>query len=90
MQHHLAIKQEQLKSALNRLEPLSPLHTLERGYSIATKQDDPKPITDHRTLKRGMKVVIQFAHGQALCQVLTTGSEVAPDEGAQTKLPGFS
>jgi len=51
-----------------RLEVLSPLKTLSRGYAIATTVDG-SVVTDTGQLTTGDRVKLQLHHGKALCRV---------------------
>jgi exodeoxyribonuclease VII large subunit len=51
-----------------RLEVLSPLKTLSRGYAIAAA-DDGTVVTDTSQLAAGDRVRLHLHHGKALCRV---------------------
>ncbi len=51
-----------------RLDALSPLKVMARGYSIVTK--DKKVVTSSEKLKRGDTVTVGFADGERNCEVL--------------------
>ncbi len=55
-------------SAAARLDALSPLKVMARGYSIVTK--DKKVVTSSEMLKRGDTVTVGFADGERNCEVL--------------------
>jgi exodeoxyribonuclease VII large subunit len=55
-------------SAISRLEVLSPLQTLSRGYSIAVSVDG-SVVTDTCQLATGDRIKLQLHHGRALCRV---------------------
>lgn len=55
-------------SAAQRLDALSPLATLARGYAI-TRGPDGAIVRDARRLRVGDPLQIQFAHGGASCRV---------------------
>ncbi len=57
-----------LSSAAARLDALSPLKVMARGYSIVTK--DKKVVTSSEMLKRGDTVTVGFADGERNCEVL--------------------
>jgi exodeoxyribonuclease VII large subunit len=63
----------QLKDRLvqrgGRLDALSPLAVLDRGYSIAHKIPEEKLVKDAATLDVGDFVRVTFAKGKAICQV---------------------
>jgi len=53
-----------------RLNSLSPLHTLERGFSVTRLLPPLKTIKDSSILKKGDSVNIKFAKGSADCKVV--------------------
>ena len=55
-------------AAAARLDALSPLKVMARGYSIVTK--DKKVVTSSELLKRGDTVTVGFADGERNCEVL--------------------
>jgi exodeoxyribonuclease VII large subunit len=59
----------ELARVTGRLEALSPLACLERGYSIAHKLPEGRIVKDAATLNTGDQVRITFATGKALCRV---------------------
>ena len=54
-----------------RLEVLSPLNTLSRGYAIATKKMDGQVVVDAAQLTAGNRLWIRFHRGSAECCVET-------------------
>ena len=52
-----------------KLQSLSPLLTLSRGYAIACRLPDKKVVRDGRTLKPGDRLDLTFQRGGALCVV---------------------
>jgi exodeoxyribonuclease VII large subunit len=52
-----------------RLEVLSPLKTLARGYAIASRSDNGRVISDASTLAPGDKLTLTLRHGRAGCRV---------------------
>lgn len=56
-----------------RLEVLSPLATLARGYAIVSRVDDGMPVSDARVLAGGELLRARFRRGEALCRVERTG-----------------
>jgi exodeoxyribonuclease VII large subunit len=52
-----------------KLDALSPLKVLDRGYSITYKLPSMKTVRDSKNLKRGDEVLISFAKGKAKCSV---------------------
>ena len=59
-----------------RLEVLSPLKTLARGYAIATRCSDGTVVTDAGSLATGEQLLLKLYRGQARCRVesLETGN----------------
>ena len=64
---------ERFKDRLNhggeRLNSLSPLAVLERGYSIAHKIPEGAIVRDSASIEVGDHLGITFAHGKSLCRV---------------------
>lgn len=52
-----------------RLEVLSPLKTLARGYAIATRDSDGTVVTDAGSLAAGELLLLRLYRGQARCRV---------------------
>ena len=55
-----------------KLDALSPLKVLDRGYSITYKLPSMNTVKDSKELKRGDKVLIAFNSGKARCSVTET------------------
>jgi exodeoxyribonuclease VII large subunit len=68
MQRLEALKQEFGDNAA-RLEVLSPLKTLARGYAIATRIDNGMVITDANELFAGERLLLTLRSGKARCRV---------------------
>jgi exodeoxyribonuclease VII large subunit len=52
-----------------RLDALSPLAVLERGYSITHRLSDLRVVKSAAALELGERVRVTFAEGKALCRV---------------------
>lgn len=52
-----------------RLEVLSPLKTLARGYAVATRDNARSVVTDAATLSIGVQLRVKFHRGEARCRV---------------------
>jgi exodeoxyribonuclease VII large subunit len=63
---------DELGRVLGRLEALSPLAVLQRGYSIAHKLPEERIVKDVVTLTAGDRLRITFAAGKAVCRVEDT------------------
>jgi exodeoxyribonuclease VII large subunit len=55
-----------------KLDALSPLKVLDRGYSITYKLPSMKTVKDSKELARGDNVMIAFNKGKARCSVTET------------------
>lgn len=66
-----AIERLRIRASLAErgLRSLSPLGTLERGYAIASRQDDRSLITDAETVDRGTAIDIRLARGRLAATV---------------------
>lgn len=62
----------ELGSLSGRLDALSPLKVLDRGYSIVHKVPEKTVIKDSKTLKTEDELLIKFLKGTALCKVTET------------------
>ena len=60
---------DELARATGRLEALSPLAVLQRGYSIAHKLPEERIVKDAATLNLGDRLRVTFAAGKAICRV---------------------
>lgn len=63
---------EQLKSQAARLESLSPLNVLARGYSLTRKEDEPVLLHDAGQVQRGERIVTRLQHGEIISRVEET------------------
>lgn len=61
--------QSELATLIAKLDSLSPLKVLERGYSITYKQPDNIVIKNSAEISRGDSVLIRFKTGKAICTV---------------------
>jgi len=68
----LQIKKEILNGFTRRLENLSPLKVLSRGYSITTLVGQKKPLKHASGLKKGALLKTHLAHGQVTSHVEKT------------------
>ena len=60
----IKLKIEKLDGAAKRLNALSPLNVLDRGYSITTSRKTGKAVTSSKEVKKGDAVRIRLAKGQ--------------------------
>jgi exodeoxyribonuclease VII large subunit len=68
-QERLRQLRERLAQGAGRLDALSPLAVLERGYSITHRLTDERVVKSADALELGERVRITFAQGKALCRV---------------------
>ena len=62
----------ELSTLIAKIDSLSPLKVLQRGYSITYKQPENSIISNAADLKTGDNVLIRFKTGKALCTVEDT------------------
>lgn len=65
----VAREDARLKLAASRLEALSPLAVLARGYAIATRAGETRPLTDSAGVERGDEVEVRLHRGRLQCEV---------------------
>jgi exodeoxyribonuclease VII large subunit len=65
----LSREENRVKLAGSRLEALSPLAVLSRGYSITTRAGEGKPLTDSGEVKIGERVDVKLYRGSLRCEV---------------------
>jgi exodeoxyribonuclease VII large subunit len=75
MAARLASANERLGLAAGRLEALSPLRVLARGYAIVTREGADAPVTDASDLAPGDDVRLRLARGRAAARILSTENE---------------
>lgn len=68
--HKVELERERLTTLASRLECVSPLKVLSRGYSITTSTEDNKPIKSTEGLNIGKKVRIHLFHGILVSSVV--------------------
>lgn len=68
MERRLSDSQRDLQAFAHRLNALSPLGTLERGYSISRKVNG-EVLTSTQQVSVGDKIEVQLAHGHLACRV---------------------
>lgn len=67
MQHLISQQQSRLSQAAAKLDGISPLATLNRGYAIATKGE--KVLYDVKQVKKGDAIKVRLAKGELGCVV---------------------
>jgi len=73
MNFTLNISRNTLNAAMKRLNSVSPLSVLERGYAICRTYPDEKVLKDSGKVSTGDLVKVQLSKGKLLCNV--TGRE---------------
>ncbi len=68
--HYLEKQNEALASLAGRLDALSPLKVLGRGYAMVTSEVDEKPIISVKDLKEQQRLRLYLRDGRVLCQLL--------------------
>jgi exodeoxyribonuclease VII large subunit len=76
---HLEASASRLALFAGRLEALSPLRTLSRGYAIVTREEESTPLRETARLARGDRLAIRFARGEA--RAVVEEIITAPAEG---------
>ena len=61
--------QSHLTQQMRTLSAVSPLNTLERGYSIATAAESGKVVQNTRKLELKQQINVRLQHGQLLCEI---------------------
>ncbi len=69
---HLKVKRALLEAHAGRLEAVSPLACLARGYSLVYREDSGAIVKDARQVGPEDKLRIVPAHGKIICKVLKT------------------
>ena len=68
IQRKLDTENARFSAAAARLDALSPLKVMARGYSIVTK--DKEVVTSSKKLEKGDRITVGFADGERNCEVL--------------------
>ncbi|TLD42444.1 MAG: Exodeoxyribonuclease VII large subunit [Candidatus Jettenia ecosi] len=68
--HTVELEWERSTGLASRLDNVSPLKVLERGYSITTNGEDDKPIKSTEGLVVGKKLKIRFSHGNVVSSIV--------------------
>ncbi|MEZ4598989.1 MAG: exodeoxyribonuclease VII large subunit [Syntrophotaleaceae bacterium] len=81
MRGRLDTAASRLRFCCGRLESLSPLRTLARGYAIVRPETGGLPVSDADRLKKGDRLAISFARGRALAVVEEVNRTGFPGKG---------
>lgn len=81
---------QRLQVAVAKLDSLSPLATLARGYAICTRQDTREIVRDAESVRHGDRLLIQVANGTIPARVTRPSDRPAnkqADDVEQAQLP---
>jgi exodeoxyribonuclease VII large subunit len=77
MVHSLERRRQNLKGTLGKLDSLSPLNILQRGYSITRKIPSLEILRNANEISAGERVEVKLALGQLICAVEKTEVSVS-------------
>ena len=69
--HALNTEREKLSGIAGKLESLSPLNVLKRGYTITTRLEDNKSLQEAKGLNKGDKIKTNFSKGSVISTTLS-------------------
>ncbi|MBT3877598.1 MAG: exodeoxyribonuclease VII large subunit [Candidatus Scalindua sp.] len=69
--HALYAEREKLSGIAGKLESLSPLNVLKRGYTITTRLEDNKSLRDIKNLSKGGKIKTNLSKGSVISEILS-------------------
>ena len=75
--------QHRLALAAGKLDSLSPLATLTRGYATVTRLSDGQPITRTEHIREGQQIRVRLLNGSLVSYVLLVEEEGGTDEPAR-------
>ena len=71
IKHALNTEHEKLSGIAGKLESLSPLNVLKRGYAITTRLENSKPLRDIIDLSKGDKIKTNLSKGSIISEILS-------------------
>lgn len=74
--HHLQEKRRRLEALVGKLDGLSPLGTLARGYAICRIAATGEVVTRAADVRPGERLQVRVRDGELLCQALKAGDEI--------------
>ncbi len=69
--HALYTEREKLSGIAGKLESLSPLNVLKRGYTITTRLEDNKSLRDIKNLSKGDKIKTNLSKGSIISEIFS-------------------
>ena len=69
--HALNTEREKLSGIAGKLQSLSPLNVLKRGYAITTRLENSKPLRNIIDLSKGDKIKINLSKGSIISEILS-------------------
>jgi len=69
--HALHTERDKLSGIAGKLESLSPLNVLKRGYTITTRQEDNKSLRDIKNLSKGDKIKTNLSKGSIISEIFS-------------------
>jgi len=69
--HAFNTEREKLSGIAGKLESLSPLNVLKRGYTITTRRRDNKSLREVKGLNKGDKIKTNFSKGSVISTILS-------------------
>ncbi len=69
--HALNTEREKLSGIAGKLESLSPLNVLKRGYTITTRLEDNKSLREVKGLNKGDKIKTNLSKGGIISEILS-------------------
>jgi exodeoxyribonuclease VII large subunit len=69
--HALNTEREKLSGIAGKLESLSPLNVLKRGYTVTTRLEDNKSLREAKGLNKGDKIKTNFSTGSVISTTLS-------------------
>jgi exodeoxyribonuclease VII large subunit len=72
MAKRVELAEKELSVAAGRLEALSPLRVLARGYAVVTREGETAPVTDAARVTAGDGVRVRLARGRLRARVVST------------------
>jgi exodeoxyribonuclease VII large subunit len=72
MEARVALANKKLSVAAGRLEALSPLRVLARGYAVVTREGETAPLTDAARVAAGDGLGVRLARGRVRARVVST------------------